>query len=69
MGLCEALARSYHSNIARGKKLQGPISFQGGVAANKAMVVAAFEKILDKKVKLRNEHNRKLSKDKKRNTR
>jgi len=45
MGLCEALARSYRSNIARGKKLKGPISFQGGVAANKAMLVA-FEKVL-----------------------
>jgi len=45
MGLCEALARSYRSNIARGKKLKGPISFQGGVAANKAMLVA-FKKVL-----------------------
>ncbi len=45
MGLCEALARSYKSNIARGKDLKGPISFQGGVAANQAML-AAFKKVL-----------------------
>ena len=45
MGLCEALARSYKSNIARAKELKGPISFQGGIAANQAML-AAFKKIL-----------------------
>ena len=48
MGLCEALARSYKSNIARGKDLSGPISFQGGVAANKAMLLA-FKKVLKRK--------------------
>jgi len=47
MGLCEALARSYRSNIARGKELKGPISFQGGVAANQAMLVA-FKKVLER---------------------
>jgi len=47
MGLCEALVRSYRSNIARGKELKGPISFQGGVAANKAMLVA-FKKVLQR---------------------
>jgi len=47
MGLCEALVRSYRSNIARGKELPGPISFQGGVAANKAMLVA-FRKVLNR---------------------
>ena len=47
MGLCEALARSYKSNIARGKDFVEPISFQGGVAANKAMLVA-FKKVLRK---------------------
>jgi len=47
MGLCEALARSYRSNIARGKKLKGPISFQGGTAANEAMLVA-FKKVLER---------------------
>ncbi len=48
MGLCEALARSYKSNIARGKDLSGPISFQGGVAANEAMLLA-FKKVLKRK--------------------
>ncbi|RLE14108.1 CoA activase [Candidatus Aerophobetes bacterium] len=47
MGLCEALVRSYRSNIARGKNFKGPISFQGGVAANKAMLVA-FRKVLQR---------------------
>jgi predicted CoA-substrate-specific enzyme activase len=47
MGLCEALVRSYRSNIARGKEFRGPISFQGGVAANKAML-SAFKKILNR---------------------
>jgi len=47
MGLCEALARSYRSSIARGKKLKGPISFQGGTAANEAMLVA-FKKVLER---------------------
>jgi len=47
MGLCEALVRSYRGNIARGKEFEGPISFQGGVAANKAMLVA-FRKILQR---------------------
>ena len=45
MGLCEALVRSYRGNIARGKEFEGPISFQGGVAANEAMLVA-FKKVL-----------------------
>lgn len=45
MGVCEALVRSYRSNIARGKEFKGPVSFQGGVAANKAILVA-FRKIL-----------------------
>jgi len=40
MGLCESLARSFKGVVARGKDLPGPISFQGGVAANKAMLVA-----------------------------
>lgn len=33
-GLCQALTRNYLSNVAKGKKLEGPIMFQGGVAAN-----------------------------------
>ncbi|MBE0478747.1 CoA activase, partial [Candidatus Aerophobetes bacterium] len=45
MGLCEALVRSYKSNITRGKEFKGKVSFQGGVAANEAILVA-FKKVL-----------------------
>lgn len=48
-GLCEALVRNYINNLGRGKKLEPPYVFQGGVAANKG-IVAAFEKELDHKV-------------------
>lgn len=44
-GLCAALARNYLSNLAKGKKLEPPIAFQGGVASNAGMV-AAFEREL-----------------------
>lgn len=42
-GLCEALVRNYINNLGRGKKLEPPFVFQGGVAANKG-IRAAFEK-------------------------
>lgn len=48
-GLCEALVRNYLSNIAKGKDIQGPIFFQGGVAANKG-IKNAFENALCKEV-------------------
>jgi predicted CoA-substrate-specific enzyme activase len=44
-GLCDALARNYLSNLAKGKKLETPIVFQGGVAANIG-IVRAFERAL-----------------------
>jgi len=44
-GLCYALARNYISNLGKGRKFNKPISFQGGVAANKG-VVKAFEDLL-----------------------
>jgi len=47
-GLNEALARSYISNLVRGRYLHRPISFQGGVAKN-AGLVAAFKKMLSLK--------------------
>ncbi len=47
-GLCYAVARNFKSAIAKGKKFNKPISFQGGVAANKGMI-RAFEDILDLK--------------------
>jgi predicted CoA-substrate-specific enzyme activase len=44
-GLCFAMARNFKSNIAKGKQFTKPISFQGGVAANKGMV-RAFGEVL-----------------------
>lgn len=48
-GLCKALVRNYLNNLAKGKNIEEPIVFQGGVAANVG-IVAAFERALDKKV-------------------
>ncbi|HIE09404.1 MAG TPA: 2-hydroxyglutaryl-CoA dehydratase, partial [Armatimonadetes bacterium] len=48
-GLCEAIARNYLNNLAKGKKLEPPIVFQGGVAANIG-VKSAFEAILGHEV-------------------
>lgn len=42
-GLCEALVRNYINNLGRGKTLEPPFVFQGGVAANIG-IKAAFEK-------------------------
>ncbi len=33
-GLCQALVRNYLNNVGKGKDIQPPIVFQGGVAAN-----------------------------------
>jgi len=49
MGLCEALVRNYLNNVARGKGIQEPVVFQGGVAANSGLH-RAFEKILGLKI-------------------
>ena len=43
-GLCFAVARNFKGSIARGRELSHPVSFQGGVAANKGMV-RAFKEI------------------------
>jgi predicted CoA-substrate-specific enzyme activase len=45
MGLCEALVRNYLNNVGKGKKINSPIVFQGGVAAN-AGLKTAFQKVL-----------------------
>ena len=44
-GLCDALARNFLSNLAKGKALEPPVVFQGGVAKNSGMV-SAFERAL-----------------------
>ncbi len=48
-GLCRALVRNYLNNLAKGKDLEPPYVFQGGVAANEGMV-KAFEEALGEKV-------------------
>ncbi len=48
-GLCDALVRNYLNNVGRGKNLEAPFVFQGGVAANKG-IRAAFERKLQSKI-------------------
>ncbi|MDQ2085481.1 acyl-CoA dehydratase activase [Herbivorax sp. ANBcel31] len=48
-GLCEALVRNYLNNLAKGKEIEAPVVFQGGVAANIG-IVSAFEKAIGKKI-------------------
>jgi len=55
-GLCEALVRNYLNNLAKGKKIHGPVVFQGGVAANKG-IAAAFEKALGMKLTIPREYD------------
>ena len=42
-GLCYALIRNLRSNLAKGKKIETPLSFQGGVAANQGVRRAFME--------------------------
>ncbi|NLM25850.1 MAG: 2-hydroxyglutaryl-CoA dehydratase [Firmicutes bacterium] len=44
-GLCQAMVRNYVNNLGKGKDIQAPVVFQGGVAANKGMR-KAFQEIL-----------------------
>lgn len=50
-GLCFAVARNFKGSIVRGREIEEPVSFQGGVAANKGMVrafreVFGFERLI-----------------------
>lgn len=55
-GLCNSVALNYLNNVAKGKKIEEPIIFQGGVSKNIG-VKKAFEKILQKDlVTLENGH-------------
>ncbi|MEK6673010.1 MAG: acyl-CoA dehydratase activase, partial [Nitrospirota bacterium] len=45
-GLCFAVARNFRGSIVRGRPVREPVSFHGGVAANKGMV-RAFNEIFD----------------------
>jgi predicted CoA-substrate-specific enzyme activase len=46
-GLSQALVRNYLNNVARGKELHSPISFQGGVAHNEVIVQCFREALPD----------------------
>ncbi|KNZ70792.1 CoA-substrate-specific enzyme activase [Thermincola ferriacetica] len=48
-GLCEALVRNYLNNVGKGKEINSPIIFQGGVAANIG-IKKAFEKALQQEI-------------------
>lgn len=48
-GLCKAVATNFINNIGKGKQIEEPIVFQGGVSKNIG-VVKAFEEITGKKV-------------------
>ncbi|NLL56540.1 MAG: 2-hydroxyglutaryl-CoA dehydratase [Clostridiales bacterium] len=48
-GLCQSLVRNYLNNLAKGKQIETPIIFQGGVAANVG-IVKAFETELNAKI-------------------
>ena len=48
-GLCESVVNNYLNNVAKGKKINPPIVFQGGVSKNIG-VVKAFEKITNQKI-------------------
>lgn len=48
-GLCDALVRNFIANLGKGKEIEGPVLFQGGVAANIG-IVSAFEKALNLKI-------------------
>ncbi len=50
-GLCEALVRNYLNDVGKGKDIQSPVMFQGGVAAN-AGIKNAFEKALNLKIEI-----------------
>ena len=44
-GLCQSLVRNFLNNLAKGKEIEGPVLFQGGVAANQGMVNAFKEEL------------------------
>ncbi|MDP2167634.1 MAG: acyl-CoA dehydratase activase [Thermodesulfovibrionales bacterium] len=47
-GLCFAVARNFKGTVSRGRQMTEPVSFQGGVAANKGMV-RAFKEVFELK--------------------
>ncbi|MBO8158681.1 acyl-CoA dehydratase activase [Thermosyntropha sp.] len=56
MGLCEALVRNYMNNVAKGKRIEELVVFQGGVAANIGLR-KAFENFLEMKINVPEHYN------------
>jgi predicted CoA-substrate-specific enzyme activase len=56
LGLCRSLVRNFLNNLAKGKKLEAPVVFQGGVAANIGMK-RAFEDALGLEVNIPSYHD------------
>lgn len=54
-GLCQALVRNYLNNVGKGKDIQPPVLFQGGVAANRG-IVRAFEEAIGCRVTVPEHH-------------
>ena len=48
-GLCKSIVLNYLNNVGKGKKIIGPVIFQGGVSKNKG-VLKYFEEVLQTKV-------------------
>ena len=48
-GLCNSIVQNYLNNVGKGKKIESPIVFQGGVSKNIG-VVDSFESTLNKKI-------------------
>lgn len=48
-GLCDSLVRNYLNNLSKGKDLEEPIVFQGGVSFNKG-IIKSFERHLGCKI-------------------
>ena len=48
-GICNSVVQNYLNNLAKGKKIEGRVVFQGGVSKNKG-VVKAFESALNTKI-------------------
>jgi len=48
-GLCDSLVRNYMNNVGKGKDLEEPIVFQGGVSYNQG-IIEAFERHLGCKI-------------------
>lgn len=48
-GLCKSIVLNYLNNVGKGKKIESPIVFQGGVSKNKG-VVRYFKEVLKKDI-------------------